>query len=414
MEKINILVIPSDNRGGVGFYRSTQPHIQLQEQYPDDFSVTFNMQPNWSDLVYFEQFQIVHVHKGMYNDMVGFYKALEHFKKKGIVTIMDIDDHWKLSSAHPQFYLNKNYHVDDIIKMNLPKFDYITTTTDIFRNEILPFNKNVKVFPNSINPEDKNFQINKKESDRLRIGMVMGSTHEKDMELIGKISKQLTKEELDKVQFVLCGYDLRGTITMFDPKTKETKKRPIKPEESVWYRYEKMMTCDYEIVSPEYKKYLLEFNDKVEYENVDNEPYRRCWTKPMNEYYQHYNNVDILLAPLAINDFNKVKSPLKVAECVFSNTGIIASEYGPYTIDLKNMFEKGGTINENGNALLIPENKNKKHWLRFIKMLIKDRELVKKMKENLHKDLCEKYDLRNVTKDRAEFYKTCVEMFKNK
>ena len=46
--------------------------------------------------------------------------------------------------------------------------------------------------------------------------------------------------------------------------------------------------------------------------------------------YSHYNEIDVLLAPIEKNDFNYVKSPLKVAECAFSHTAIIASDYGPY------------------------------------------------------------------------------------
>ena len=69
----------------------------------------------------------------------------------------------------------------------------------------------------------------------------------------------------------------------------------------------------------------------------------------MSEYFQHYNNIDILLVPLETSDFNRVKSPLKVVECAFSHTGIVASEFGPYTLDLKNAFQKGGTIDPNGN-----------------------------------------------------------------
>ena len=36
MGKIKILVVPSDNIGGVGFYRSTQPHVYLAEKYPEE------------------------------------------------------------------------------------------------------------------------------------------------------------------------------------------------------------------------------------------------------------------------------------------------------------------------------------------------------------------------------------------
>lgn len=408
MSKINILVVPSDNQGGVGFYRSTQPHIQLEHQYPDEFSVTFDMNPNWHDLMSFKKYQIIHIHKGLFHDMNAFHKAMEFFKENNIVTIMDIDDHWKLDYRHPQYRTIQMYKIDEAIKHNLSIFDYVTTTTDLFKREITPFNKNVYVIPNAINPEDPRFQIKKTNSKRLRIGMVMGSTHEYDMALIGKISEQLSKEELEQVQFVLCGYDLRGTMKEVDVQTGRVKERPILPKESVWYRYEQTMTSDYKIISPEYKDFLSKFVPNSEYEKVNDEPYRRCWTKPMDSYYQHYANVDVLLAPLDISEFNKVKSPLKVAECVFSKTAIIASDFGPYTLDLKNGFQRGGEIDDTANALLVHPTKNNKHWLRFIKILIKNRDLVKKLQDNLYDDLHEKYDLRNVTKDRAKFYKKII------
>lgn len=408
MSKINILVVPSDNQGGVGFYRSTQPHIQLQEQFPDDFFVTFDMNPNWYDLTSFKKYQIIHIHKGLFQDMGAFYKAIEFFKENNIVTILDIDDHWKLDYRHPQHVYIKEYKIDEMIKHNLMIFDYVTTTTDLFKREILPFNKNVYVIPNAINPEDPRFQVKKEESERLRIGMVMGSTHEYDMALIGKITKELSKEELDKVQFVLCGYDLRGTVREINRETGQINTRQMRPEETVWFRYEQTMTSDYKIVSEDYKNFLLKFLPDAEYPNTSNEPYRRCWTKPMDSYYQHYANVDVLLAPLDISEFNKVKSPLKVAECVFSKTAIIASDFGPYTLDLRNGFQRGGEIDDTANALLVSQTKNNKHWLRFIKILIKNRNLVKKLQNNLYNDLHEKYDLRNVTKDRAEFYKKII------
>jgi len=412
MEKFNILVIPSDGRGGVGFYRSIQPHIQLEEQFPDQFSVTIEMNPNWDDLESFKKYQLIHIHKGLYNNMAAFLKAMLFFKMNGIVTVMDIDDHWKLDFRHPQFAMLKAYHTDELIKNNLKLFDYVTTTTPLFADLIRTYNKNVYVLPNAINPEDERFKIVKPQSDRLRIGMIMGSTHEKDMELIGKISEKLSKEELAKVQFVLCGYDLSGHRTVINPVTKESKTEPIKPKEGVWYRYELMMTSDYKIVSPQYRMFLEQFIPNLDYPNTPNEPYRRCWTKPIDKYYQHYANVDVLLAPLATSEFNYVKSPLKVAECAFSHTAIVASNYGPYTLDLTNAFEKGGTINPEGNALLVDDTKNGKNWFRYIKLLINNPDLVKQLQDNLYNDVHEKYDLRNVTAQRAELYKTFIQEHK--
>ena len=92
----------------------------------------------------------------------------------------------------------------------------------------------------------------------------------------------------DKLQYVICGFDTRGTVTEINPQTGEQKQRPIKPKESVWYQYEKIFTDDYKLVSEDYKKFLLSFENK-EYEGVENEPYRRVWTKPITSYASNYN-----------------------------------------------------------------------------------------------------------------------------
>ena len=90
MEKINILVCPSD-RFGVFYHRSKNPHESLGELYSNDFNIEFNHEPNWSDLSSFEKYHIIHIHKGLYQDMEMFWSALKYFKTKNIVTILDID-----------------------------------------------------------------------------------------------------------------------------------------------------------------------------------------------------------------------------------------------------------------------------------------------------------------------------------
>lgn len=407
MAKINVLVVPSDNIGGVGFYRSTQPHIQLQEQFPDEFEVTIDMQPNFRNLPWFDKFQIVHIHKALFQDMQGLYMFLDYAKQKGIKTIMDIDDYWDLGMHHPQAASQRQYKIDKIITGNLSKFDYVTTTTPLFAKKIEKYNKNVFVFPNAINPEDERFKIEKKPSKYLRIGLIMGSTHEYDVALLNNISS-LPNDVLEKVQFVLCGFDLRGTIKTIDKSTGKVTQRPIQPKESVWYRYEKMVTDNYRIVDKDYKDFLELFLNNVQYPNVENEHYKRCWTKDINHYYSHYNEIDVLLAPIEENDFNYVKSPLKVAECAFSHTAIVASNFGPYTLDLTNARGFGGTWDLEANSLLVDETRNHKDWKKYVEILARNPEYVKQLQDNLYRDVHEKYDLRNVTKDRAEFYKKIV------
>ena len=112
--------------------------------------------------------------------------------------------------------------------------------------------------------------------------------------------------------------------------------------------------------------------------------------------------------PLVKNEFNKMKSQLKIIECGFSDTAIIASDFGPYQIDLVNAIERGGKINQEGNALLVEQEKGHKQWAKYIERLVKDRDLLNMIKRNLHNTVKDKYNLQNVTRDRAEFYRNIV------
>jgi hypothetical protein len=62
MSKINVLVLPSD-KSGVGRYRSVDPHIKLQNLYPEDFHVDIDYEPKINDINYWKKYQIVHFHR---------------------------------------------------------------------------------------------------------------------------------------------------------------------------------------------------------------------------------------------------------------------------------------------------------------------------------------------------------------
>ena len=407
--KYNVLVVPSD-KFGCGLHRSLNPHIQLDKLYGDKFNVEINYSPNWADLASFDKYDIIHIHKGLYNDMETFWKFLDYCKEHKITTIMDIDDNWDVGPQHPLYLTNKSMKVPEKMIENIKRFDYVTTTTEIFANKIRKYNKNVFVYPNAIDPEEEQYLPIKNESKRIRIGFVMGSAHEKDMEQLKGFSNMLGGMGiLDRIQIVLCGYDLRGTVNIVNQQGVMVGQRPIKPTESVWYSYEKTCTDDYKICSPAYKDFLHKFLKGVQWPLVENEPYRREWTKDVDNYATHYRNVDILLAPLDPNPFNEVKSELKFIEAGFTHTAIIATNFGPYTIGSKNMFEKGGIINDEGTCVLIEPSKRPKDWVKVIKKLIDNPELITKLQDNLYNSVKDKYDIRNVTKNRAEWYQSIIQ-----
>ena len=74
--------------------------------------------------------------------------------------------------------------------------------------------------------------------------------------------------------------------------------------------------------------------------------YNRVWTKPVTSYASNYRLFDVSLAPIKNHIFNRVKSQLKVIEAGFYKKALIASNLGPYTIDLKNSDSGGRELNK--------------------------------------------------------------------
>lgn len=399
-KKIKMLVIPSD-RTGVGKFRSVDPHVYIAEHYGDEFDVdiVYNM-PNGDLEAFLKQYDLIHIHKQLDKQC----KIIDMIKFLGIPVILDIDDHFKLGNDHPMSITAKKERWHEPIINHLKKADYVTTTTPIFADVIKQHNKNVKVFPNAINPEEKQYAFAKNpRTDKLRVGIICGSSHLKDLELLSGIATQVNK---DKVQFVLCGFDTRGTRTIYKDNG-EVETRPIYPQESVWCDYEKIFTDNYRTISLEHKDFLMKYMAGVD-DPFTNEPYRRMWTRHINDYATHYQNVDVLIAPLKENDFNKVKSELKEIECGFTHTAFIGQNFGAYTINLVPMIEKGGKINEEGTALLVDSSKNHKQWAKYINKLADDADMLKKLQDNLYNFVKDRYSLAEICKQRVEFYKSIV------
>lgn len=399
-KKIKMLVIPSD-RTGVGKFRSVDPHVYIAEHYGDEFDVdiVYNM-PNGDLEAFLKQYDLIHIHKQLDKQC----KIIDMIKFLGIPVILDIDDHFKLGNDHPMSITAKKERWHEPIINHLKKADYVTTTTPIFADVIKQYNKNVKVFPNAINPEEKQYAVAKNpRTDKLRVGIICGSSHLKDLELLSGIATQVNK---DKVQFVLCGFDTRGTRTIYKDNG-EVETRPIYPQESVWCDYEKIFTDNYRTISLEHKDFLMKYMAGVD-DPFTNEPYRRMWTRHINDYATHYQNVDVLIAPLKENDFNKVKSELKEIECGFTHTAFIGQNFGAYTINLVPMIEKGGKINEEGTALLVDSSKNHKQWAKYINKLADDADMLKKLQDNLYNFVKDRYSLAEICRQRVEFYKSIV------
>ena len=403
MSKIKVLVVPSD-RSGVGKFRSVDPHIFLQNLYGDDFHIDIIYDPSYDDMNFWKKYQIVSFHRSIGPDFEKSHELIQKLNTMGIITVCDIDDYWMPGKEHPIHDIIMFNKINEKIVANLKVAKYVTTTTTLFADEIRKYNKNVFVLPNAINPNEPQFKEPTLESDRLRFGWLGGSSHLHDIQILNEGFNKLTKYQ-DKVQYVLCGFDTRGTVTEINSQTGEHVKRNIKPDETVWAQYEKIFTQDYKIVSDEYKKHLLLYNQDI-FPNEMAESYLRVWTKPVTSYAKNYSKFDVSLAPIKNHMFNRMKSQLKVIEAGFYKKALIASNIGPYSLDLKHCLKNGEFVD--GNALLVDEVRNHSDWAKYMEKLIKNPNMAKDMGERLYETVKDKYDLNIVTKDRAEFYKSIL------
>jgi len=403
-EKIKVLVLPSD-KTGVSKFRSVDPHVMLQNMYNDDFHVDIDYEPRINDPNYWKQYQIVHVHRNIGQIYEHTPQIIRNLKSMGIIVIVDIDDYWLPTMEHPIHSIIVQDKINEKIVANLREASYVTTTTNLFANEIRKVNKNVIVLPNAIDPNEGQFNQKSEESDKIRIGWLGGSSHLHDLKLLDGFVSKVGKELNEKIQYVLCGFDTRGNVTEINRQTGEKTQRPIKPEETVWMRYEEIFTDNYKIVDENYKKFLMEFKERT-YSSDIQLPYQRVWTKPVTSYAMNYSKFDISLAPIKNHIFNRMKSQLKVIEAGFYKKAIIASEVGPYTIDLKHCLKNGEFVD--GNAMLVQENRNHGDWSKFIKKLVTNPNLITDMGERLYETVKDTYDLRAVTKTRCEFYKSLI------
>jgi glycosyltransferase involved in cell wall biosynthesis len=450
--KIRILFYNIDG-AGVNYFRTLTPAQELERNHSDEFYVEINPQLDFNDpntIEYLKSFHIIHYHRQLLNDTNQMLRLAAELKKSGTILIADIDDYWHLHKLHPFYRTSIERNLAQPIMDSLKIADYVTTTSDLFANKIRELTKkdNVGVFYNSVNPKwMKQFQNNwKPDPDGLvRITYMAGSSHMVDVQQLQGVINVLNAnpETKGKFKIIIAGWDTEGYTTdvkfnqefstelqkkglwtqdvvkainkyhgdvdmipklpkdlkdKYRGKLFNSERRDIKSEESVYLVYENILTDKHNIIKDEdYLKWLNNYERNVSYENEGN--FARRWTQKANNYATVLDETDIVIAPLANNDFNEMKSNLKQVECWTRKLPIVCSDIPPYNVDGKHME----------NCVLIPSEKNAhKYWVKYLKKLILDADLRKKIGEQLYDDFSVEYNLEHVTKKRAAFYKEII------
>lgn len=453
--KIRVLFYNLDG-AGVNYFRTLTPAMELERNYSDDFYTEINPSIDFNDpkyVDYLKTFHIIHYHRQFLPDTKQMLNLVSELRKSGTILIVDIDDYWQLHKKHPFYAMNLEKKMHIPILENLQIADYATTTTDLFADEIrkVTGRDNVGVFYNSIDPIwMKQFQNNWKPDPNglVRITYMAGSSHMCDVEQLDGVMNVLSNDPQlkDKFKIIIAGWDMEGNTTdikfnqefgeilqkkgLWTPqmvkainrskgdvdqipklsqelkdkyrgKIFDSKQRDIKSVESIYLLYEKILTDNYHMITDsDYVQWLKNYERNeisVPYENEGN--YGRRWTEKANGYAKVLNETDIVIAPLADNPFNRMKSNLKQVECWTRKLPIVCSDIPPYNVHGKHME----------NCILIPPEKNaRKYWQKYLKKLILDSDFRKQLGEQLYEDFKNEYNLATVTKKRADFYKAAV------
>jgi|GEM_PF-6361051 len=250
--------------------------------------------------------------------------------------------------------------------------------------------------------------------------MWCGNSHLKDLEKLAGPMKKLhsTQDLKDKFQIVMCGFDTRGSITEIG-QNGERRTRAIRKEETVWRQFESILTGGFIGVKDdvEYKKWLDKIK-KEDYPGMYESNYLRRWTLPLTQYGKHYDYCDVCLAPLEetenvykknskdpnsrgtmisqVNYFNEVKSELKIIEAGMKRKALIAQDFGIYREILKD-----------GETGILVKN-DKKDWYKAMRKVIEDPTYRQQLANNLHDYVMERYELKHVTDQRADWYKAIL------
>ena len=344
MKKIKVLAVMTDYFSP-GHFRLGWPCAYIRDVIKDEaFEITIVNIDNlmvW-DMISIGSFDILH-----FNRYFGYLESVNELfpmiKSHGVKIVMDIDDHWNVPDEFPakeiileslggdiDTYLNIFNHID-----------YVTTTTEDFKEVLLEKHNNVTVLPNAIDMSHKMWQFESKPSDVVRIAWLGSNQRHHDLLKL--------KNSIDKLY---ADPQLKGKFT-----------------------------------------FTQYGGEKVDNEIFEGEGFIHLPQLPPYMYGSYYSGVDVCLAPLKDNLFNKCKSELKMVETGMNKKAFVCQNFGVYTKYIVN--------GENG--VLVGDDDD---WYTPLKKIILDKEYREKLGIALNDLVKDKFSMEVIARQRVEFYKS--------
>lgn len=298
--------------------------------------------------------EIVLFHRINYPNMY----LIDHLKrihKKKI--IFDTDDlEYALPSSHP---LKANFPSKillDYLDIILRRADEVWVTTKYLRYKLGKHSiDKIKVIPNALDLTEKQWiKKIKKDNEIPVIGWAGGTSHLDDLSYCAKGLEKLVKDHI-RFKLKICGIPLvQKNLSILNGKHVFTTKR------------------EGDLYQDDVKK-IFKF--------MPDEDLQLEFALPLSEYASFYDDMDIVLAPLASNNFNDSKSELKILEAGAKSTPIVCSSSKTYY-----------QFSQNYNDSIFIAN-SASSWYSILKKLIENTDLRVKMGLNLNKIIRNYYDL---------------------
>jgi hypothetical protein len=241
-----------------------------------------------------------------YDKTLEFLKNLEGLNKEKEIRIKSIyyvNRYWHVPVEH---WKNKGNKVGEQIENIIRKSNYVISYSPEIIKEIkrINLNKNAVFFEHFC--YDKNTVIEC--SNKPVVGIIPDNFFGVDNNIsnISGIHKFIDKKNFwNTLQFALIGFNINETEIEINKETFEKTEIKKIPKNSIWVKYERIITDNYKICSPEYTEFLKKYLPNNKFEgNIENESYKRVWANEIEENKIYYN---ILLESLANDKYDKLK-----------------------------------------------------------------------------------------------------------
>jgi hypothetical protein len=320
--KKRILVV--NNGSGECKVGLVEPHLKLNEIYPDLVEIDIESELDPTDFHYFESYDYVVYHRCIGNTYEKCKELIQYLKNTNTKTVLYVDEFWQLPKEHPYYkqFNERKFHQKISNNMRLVDMIYCYNNKKLFDN-IISLNPNSFLF--NFSPSLK-YIPSIPFKDLIKIGIKPNLYDIENIKLLTDIHKYFTN--YNKIQFVLIGFDPRETAKQYNHFTGEITEVVKKLQDTIWVAYERIITNDYKICSKEYKDFLLKYLPNNKYNgDIDKEPYKRIW---YNEIKDGNYECHCLLKPQVTNKYNELKYDIDIAE--YFNYGFeVVSTFPPNT-----------------------------------------------------------------------------------